>query len=209
MNDNSTLYDERTIINNNNMLNNNDNNNVKKIYKKIMIGIIIFVSIFIVGKLGLNYFYTHDSNKSVSSSVVFNDSMQQIKVSSYEFSIPSNLIVTKGDNYFTMKDEKNEYVVRIDIQDADFQHLLDHQSTFIADADSQYNSKAIVKEYNEEKYIVVDVGNWGSKTLTAFKKFSDNKILIISIINKPNTYDYGLLEKYSKIINDLNENTND
>ena len=186
--------------------NNYSSNPSKKKYNSLIIIILIVVILFIIGKFGLNYFYSHDSNATVSSEVKFADDLQKITVSSIDIYIPSNINVKTESNYYTMEDSKHEYVVRVDVENADFQYLLDNHLHLRADENAPYNSKAVIKKFDGKEYIVVENAKRFSKTLTAFTKATDNKILVISIINKKNTYDYALLEKFSEIINDVSEN---
>ena len=99
------------------------------------------------------------------------------------------------------KKTKYEYVVRVDVQDAEFQYLLNNYSNLRGNSEASYNSKAVVKNYGGKDYIVVDTASHFSKTLVAFTEATEDKMLVISVINKKNTYDYELLEKFSVIIN--------
>ena len=170
-------------------------------YKIVIIAILAFILIYFGGKFGLNYFYSHDSNATVANEVVFDSNFSNINVSSIEFQVPTNIYVDNNNYYFTMDDVNQKYVIRVDIQESDFQYLLNNYKRIKADTAAPYNSKPIIKNYNGKDYIVIETAKRFSKTLAAFTKVSDDKILFITIINKKNTYDYQLLEKFSSIIN--------
>ena len=183
-----------------------DKSNKKTIYKKVLIGIIIMVALCFLVKGGLSYFYTHDSNKSVYHTVVISGKTQEIEVSSVIFNIPTNFILEKGADYFTLGDSSTDYVVRVDILDKDFNNLLDNYSSLRPNIKVSYHSSPIIKEYKGKKYIVMNAAKGLSKMLFAITDAGENKTLSITIVNKPNTYDYKLLEKLVSTLNSAHQN---
>ena len=85
-----------------------------------MIIIIVAITLFLVGREGLNYFYTHDSNNTVSDKIVFSNETKEIEMSSVTINIPSNFNIIQKDNYFIMDDSNREYLVTVAIYNDEF-----------------------------------------------------------------------------------------
>ena len=82
-------------------------------------------------------------------------------------------------------------------------HLLNNIDSLKGNTEGTYNGPAQIHNYNGREYITIETADWLSKTLVAFTKVNDDKILFILIINKKNTYDYGLLKEFTEIINEV------
>lgn len=176
----------------------------KKPIRKPILFLIILAGLGVlvaIGKGGLYFYYRHDSHTSVSSSVKFDEKTKEIRVSDIKFYIPINLIITREEKYFKLQDTSGDYVIRIDVTEDNFDEMVEKYSNVKLGIDASYEGKISVKEYGGKKYIVSETAKGITKNLMACTKLSDTKIARIKIENKKNTYDYGLLEKYSTIIN--------
>lgn len=183
-------------------------NNVNKVkssnrLKYTMIAIIVVLLSFVGFEMGLDYFYTHDSNETVSELMQLDSETREMEIDGLKFAIPLNIVIEVGDKYFTMEDDNRDYVVKVEIHDADFKYLLEHISNLKGNANASYNGKATLKRYGASEYITVETAKTFSKTLIAFRSAPDSKMLVISLINKKNTFDYALLEKFSKVFDSL------
>lgn len=184
----------------------NNNQKPKINYVKIIITVLIIAILIVIGKSAMDYYCSHDTHETVATKSMFDNKTKYITVSSLKFHIPSKINVGIGDNYFTVDDNDNQYVIRVEIQDAEFEYLQNNISTLKGNIDATYNSKAKIQNYNGKDYIVVETADWLSKTLIAFTKATDEKILAIAIINNKNTYDYELLKEFTTIINEIDQN---
>ena len=176
----------------------------KKPISKPILFLIILGSIgllFAIVKGGLYFYYSHDSHDSVASSVKFDDKTKEIRVSDIKFYIPLNLIITREEKYFKLQDTSGDYEIRVDVTEDNFDEMIEKYLDVNLGIDVSYEGKTTVKEYGNKKYIVSETAKGITKNLMACTKLSDTKIARIKIENKKNTYDYGLLEKYSTIIN--------
>ena len=172
-------------------------------YKGLIKFVAIVVILICVGKLGLDFFYTHDSHATVSTNLEFAEETTELSISNLKFDIPTNLKVENWIGYFTI--EQDEFVVRVDIYDYEFNTILGSYQHLTVDEEATYNGKAKIEKYGDKEYVVADAAKWLSKKLVAFTEAPDNKVLYITIINKKNTYDYKLLEKVSSILNTVND----
>lgn len=170
---------------------------------------LLFIILLVAGGwFGLNYFYSHDTHATVSSSISFSNDARIVTLDSVDFVVPSNIFVGNNGDFFTLDDSEHKFVIRIDVRKSEIDNFKNNLSRVKADKYALYNGEASVKTHNDKEYIVMEMGKWFSKTLRAFTAVSDDKMLVISVINKKNTYDYKLLEKFFEGI-EWYENEND
>ena len=121
------------------------------------------------------------------------------------FTVPTNLKVEAWIEYFTIGDASTDYVVRVEIHEADFENIYSNYTHLKADTTAMYNGTPKLESFDDKEYIVIESGKWISKELHAFTKGNKNKMVVMTIINKKNTYDHKLLEKMSEIINTVED----
>ena len=178
---------------------------VKINFKAVAIVTILLIVGYLGGKFGLDYYYTHDSNESVVDKVSFSDETKVIEVFGLNFTVPTNLIVENWIEYFTIGDASTDYVVRVEIHEADFEEVYSNYTHLKADTTATYNGTPKIESFDDKEYVVVESAKWFSKELHAFTKGNKEKMVVMTIINKKNTYDHKLLEKISEIINTVED----
>ena len=171
-----------------------------KINVILILAIIILLS-FCAGKFGLNYFYTNDSHATVSTSIEFDEETKEVEISNLKFNVPKNLIVENWIEYLTIENDNQDFVARIEIHDYNFKEIYDNYTHLKADYTATYNGTPTLETYNEKEYVVVPYASGLSKKLAAFTKGTDEKMVVVILINKKNTYDYKMMEKLSEILN--------
>lgn len=177
-----------------------ENTNKKNKLKIVVVGIIIIAAFEYLFSCGLNYYYTHDSYKTSADLLVLDKLDQKVTISSIDFFVPSSLSVISNDYSFWAKDGDN-FTIRVEVQEADFNNIYERYTHLRGNADAKYNGNQKRINYDGKDYVTVETAGNFKKMLIAFTDGGNGKIIIVGITNKNNTYDYGLLEKVSPIIN--------
>ncbi len=171
----------------------------------IMIFVIVILFLIIGYRFGSHYFYTHDSNATNSKEVVFDEETTEIEVHSLVFKVPKNLIVENRVDYFTVQDPNKLFAARVMIEYFNFDEVYNNYTHLTGNKLESYNGKATQEKYGDKEYVVVPAASRLSKKLIAFTKGNDEKMIIVFLINKKNTYDYKMMEKFAEIINTVEE----
>ena len=183
----------------------NDNSTPPKSPNKIISALLFLIIICLLGiyayKSAPNFLYDFDTNETVANEVSFDDKTKDVTIDTVVFHIPENVLVESYEKYFTLQDEASTYFVRVDIKDGNFSSILENYASLKGNNNSDYNSSPSIKKYNDKTYITIETAKKLGKVLMAYKDAKEGKIMIINVINKKNTYDYALLEKYSNILN--------
>lgn len=181
----------------------NKSSGIGKIITIILL-LIIFLLLIIYGyNNALRSNKNGDPQKTVASEVVFDNTTKDITVSSVTFKVPTNIIAEVQDDHFTMQDKNFMYLIRVDVKEADFQIILNNYTSMKGNNNADYNGTPELKKYGDKDYITIETAKGLGKILMAFTDAKNGKTAVLSVINKKNSYDYNLLEKYAVIINSV------
>ncbi len=180
---------------------------VKKKNKANTIMVIIIIVLFlIIGyRFGSYYFYSHDSNATVVDSVVFDEETTEVEIHSLVFKVPKNLIVENHIDYFTVQHPDKQFAARVMIEYYKFDEVYNNYTHLKPNKLASYNGPASQQKYGDKEYVVAPYASRLSKVLSGFTKGNDEKMIVIILINKKNTYDYKMMEKFAEIINSVTE----
>jgi len=172
--------------------------------KFVVLGGVLVVAVFVAVFFGTKFFAednktTEDNKVADSSNTV---STYKVNFKGFTFKIPTDLVYEAQSDIINLGDEDGIWVASLEVVEGSYNQLLSRKGQLqsIYQNAGYTSSAAIEKTIGGMSFITLELAKSGSNVLLGFAKANSMYIFGVTAYNMDNEYDYGLLEKVSKVL---------